>query len=194
MTEKGHWCGMVKMKSKETTEIMSLLYCIHCLKQWNKRPIVQWTLWPWKCRCGSQEVSVVDRALGTGEPVITDANVNCWANPERTCYTGDRKCHWCSQCCQYYSQCCEWNCCCCPAWGTCLPRIPIYQGLLTQELKTNIADDISTSSQTDVMQRRNIHSLLTLAAEPSKPQCKCSCTTARLASSVRVDGAGKTWS
>lgn len=79
-----------------------------------------------------------------------------------------------------------------PSLRTCLPRIPIYQGLLTQELKTNIADDISTSSQTDVMQRRNIHSLLTLAAEPSKPQCKCSCTTTRLATSVRVDRAGKT--
>lgn len=59
--------------------------------------------------------------------------------------------------------------CCCPVWGCIYTSFCIYQGYrnITENKCSRQNINIITSSL--VMQRRNIHSLLTLAAEPSEP-------------------------
>lgn len=83
---------------------------------------------------------------------------------------------------QYYSQC--WNGCCCPVWGhiyTISTRVVVDT---RTENKCSWQSIIIITSLT--MMKRNIHSLLTLAAEPSEPRCRCSCTTTRLAGQLRL--------
>lgn len=103
---------------------------------------------------------VVDRALCIGKHVITDASVNCWANPVRTCCPTDRNATAVHS--SVLIPVLKWNCCC-RLWGH------IY----ASSISTRVVDTRTESSWQSitnlVMWRRNIHSLLTLAAEPSEP-------------------------
>lgn len=111
MTEKGHWCGVVKWSPKKQQRTFpSCVYML--LNSGIKGVIVHWTLWPWKFRSGSGEVRVADRALGISKCVITDASVKCWANPVRTSCPTDRNANrvFTLQC---YSQCRNRR----PVWG-----------------------------------------------------------------------------
>lgn len=105
MTEKGHWCGMVKWspKKRETVSI----YCIYAVKLWNGWVIiVHSTFWPWKLKVDLEKS--IDRALGISKRVVTDASVKRWANPVKNSRPKDR--HTVALHTFYYSPC--WNCCC----------------------------------------------------------------------------------
>ena len=141
------------MKSKETTETISLLYICCEIKE---------LLFAEPCDPENVEVyRVVDRALGISERVITDASVKCWAS----CPT-DRN----ATCCSHFSisiPSAETAAAQFEVLSTFLPNLP---GLLTQITENkNVADIVSTPFVSPMMRRRNIHSLLTLAAEPSEP-------------------------
>lgn len=147
MTVKGHWCGAVQMKSKGTTETISLLYTLNAAKQWKKRVIVHWTLWPF--RSGSWEV--IDRALDISDSDTTDASVEYWANPARTgCLAADYL---------FRND---------PPMSE-LPSVS-NRSVDTRTEKQDVADKAIDTIPSLTMWRRNIHSTLTLAARTQRAQ------------------------
>lgn len=142
MTEKGHWCGVVKWSPKKQQRPFP--FCIYAVKQWNKWVIVHWTLWPWKLKKGgSWEVRVVDRALGISKRVITDASEKCWANAVRTSCPTDRNTT------AVHTSVLNpvLKLLLLPSMRSYLHIFHIYQGCWHKNWKQNVADKVSTSSQ-----------------------------------------------
>lgn len=108
----------------------------------------------------------VDRALGISKRVVTNASVECWANPVRTCCPTDRNAT--AVLTSVIFPVLKRNCCCCPVWGH------IYTPSMSTRVGETRTENKCSWQSINVMTslvtwRRNIHSLLTLAAEPSKP-------------------------
>lgn len=153
MTEKGHWCGAVKWSPNKRQRPFP--YCIHAVKQWNKWVIVHWPI-------VDLEKWVVDRALGISERVTTDASVKCWANPVRTGCPTDRN----TNCCSHFSIIPSAETAA-AVWGHIYEFSISTRGIDTRTENKCRWQSVITSLM--ILWRRNIHSLLTLAAEPSEP-------------------------
>lgn len=149
MTKKGLWCGVVKWSPKKQQRPFPFI----AVKLVSYCPLNLLTLQKLEV---DLEKWVLDRALGIGKRAATDACVKCWANPV---WTG----------CPYKTEipppsvrCDSWCwirrlACGCIYGPSMFTRVVLWQSLKQNTIIS------------PMMRRKNIHSLLTLAAEPSEP-------------------------
>lgn len=152
MTEKGHWCGVVKWSP--TKQQRPFTFVVHML--FSETNELLFTDPSDLENLGVDlEVRVLDRALGISKHVITDASVKCWANPVRTSCPTDRNAttlHTSIPSAETAAA----------VWGH-IYAPSIFARVMNKELKTKYQRHHLK------IWKRNIHSLLTLAAEPSEP-------------------------